>query len=362
MRLLAGTAGQQYQRQQTPTPGKAESFPPRAGWHVAAWIIGQGLLIVIAVLILYVGVEQSESVISELLYRTDDLPYGFTIERIGDGKEHNLQALQTDLSSLVVPTSTQSPRPSSTTTSAAPTQTNVPANLPKLSQNLIVRPVLDSNFADPSLIHVNGTFYSFATSNGTYHAQCAYSTNLLNWTWGGFDALPKVGQWVASADEDRVAAHRVWAPDCHQLPNDKGFVLWISAVAKEDRTKHCIGAAISPNVTGPYVAVNTSLSCPLSQGGAIDPSAFRDPDDGREWVVYKVDGNAVALRNSRRALSTPIMLQEVSQEDGYTRVGRAIQIFDRENSDDHLVENPNIHKANGKYYLLLSSGNFANGE
>lgn len=79
------------------------------------------------------------------------------------------------------------------------------------------------------------------------------------------------------------------------------------------------------------------------------------------FVVYKVDGNAMALRNKRGALSTPIMLQEVSIANGYERIGAPIQIFDRQNSDGHLVEGPCLRKfpQSNMYTLLLSSGNFA---
>ena len=34
--------------------------------------------------------------------------------------------------------------------------------------------------------------------------------------------------------------------------------------------KHCIGAAISPNVTGPYTPTDSPIACPLDAGGAID--------------------------------------------------------------------------------------------
>lgn len=33
--------------------------------------------------------------------------------------------------------------------------------------------------------------------------------------------------------------------------------------------------------------------CPQSQGGAIDPAGYTDTQ-GRRWVTYKVDGNAVS--------------------------------------------------------------------
>lgn len=110
---------------------------------------------------------------------------------------------------------------------------------------------------------------------------------------------------------------------------------------------------------GPYTPYDSSFACPLDKGGAIDASGFVDIS-GRVYALYKLDGNAIGLKDAQGKLSTPILLQEVSPEDGVTPIGAAKQIFDREESDGHLVEGPSLIYSTqvGKYILLLSSGHY----
>jgi len=61
-----------------------------------------------------------------------------------------------------------------------------------------------------------------------------------------------------------------WAPDVNQLDDGK-FVMYYSAtaMASPGGAHHCVGAATSDTILGPYVPLNDSLVCPLAQGGAI---------------------------------------------------------------------------------------------
>lgn len=71
-------------------------------------------------------------------------------------------------------------------------------------------PVIDSNFADPSAIHVDGIWYAFATNNhfqegpDGQNIQVATSTNFVDWKVTGNDALPAIGAWAFQK--------AVWAP------------------------------------------------------------------------------------------------------------------------------------------------------
>ena len=52
------------------------------------------------------------------------------------------------------------------------------------------------------------------------------------------------------------------------------------------------------------------------------------------------------------------MLQEVGA-DGVTKVGAAVQILDRDDSDGPLIEAPSLHRSNeGIYFLFFSSNCF----
>ena len=63
-------------------------------------------------------------------------------------------------------------------------------------------PELTTNFPDPCIIVVNGTYYSFATGSAAANIPIAYSTDFINWQLvldddgSEVDALPVVGNWV----------------------------------------------------------------------------------------------------------------------------------------------------------------------
>lgn len=79
----------------------------------------------------------------------------------------------------------------------------------------VVGPLISSNFADPAIIHVDGTSYAFATNNrgvGTDLVRVQVATSTDNQTWTlleHHDALPQVGAWETGV--------RVWAPDVVRL-------------------------------------------------------------------------------------------------------------------------------------------------
>ncbi|PYH88301.1 glycosyl hydrolase family 43 protein [Aspergillus ellipticus CBS 707.79] len=214
------------------------------------------------------------------------------------------------------------------------------------------------NFPDPGLIHVNGTWYSYATNAAiddpiVPHVPVAISSNFTAWTLQqGYDAMPTVGGWEMNVNH--------YAPDVIQRDDGK-YVLYYSGELKSWRRHHCVGAAVSNDTSplGPYIPRNESLACPRSQGGAIDPSPFRDVD-GKFYVVYKVDGNSIGhggdCNNGKKPIvPTPIMLQEL-ENDGVTPTGDPVQILTNEKVDGPLVEAPDIIRSeDGVYYLFFSS-------
>ena len=144
------------------------------------------------------------------------------------------------------------------------------------------------------------------------------------------------------------------------IQNDGKYVLYYSGEAKKKVRHHCVGVAVSESTdpTGPYIPRENPLSCRLDQGGSIDPAGFLDAD-GSRYVVFKVDGNSVGHGGDcnngvEPIVPTPILLQKV-QEDGFTPVGDAVQILDRDDSDGPLVEAPNLIRKGDTYYLFYST-------
>lgn len=80
-------------------------------------------------------------------------------------------------------------------------------------------PELTTNFPDPCIITVNGTYYSFATGSGTANIPMAMSTDFVNWVLvteedgSERDTLPIVPEWV------NMTSPNTWAPvsTCHDL-------------------------------------------------------------------------------------------------------------------------------------------------
>ncbi|KAI9740204.1 MAG: hypothetical protein M1834_004782 [Cirrosporium novae-zelandiae] len=216
-----------------------------------------------------------------------------------------------------------------------------------------ILPVIDENFPDPAIIQVNDSWYAFSTNNDNLHIPFATSTDFGNWNLTEIDALPTLPKWAMNKG--------IWAPDVVQL-DDGSFVMYYCANMYSNPRKHCVGAAMSLNIQGPYIPREDVFACPLDQGGAIDPAGFQDTD-GQRYVVYKVDGNSnghggVCGNTVPPIQPTPIMLQAV-EADGITPQGDPVEILDRIDADGPLIEAPDLIKtSDGKYVLSYSSNCF----
>ncbi|KAK5083251.1 hypothetical protein LTR70_007967 [Exophiala xenobiotica] len=224
-----------------------------------------------------------------------------------------------------------------------------------------IQPVLSVDFADPSIIEVNGNWFAFATSGNGHNIQVAVSPGFTNHEWrlmNETDVLPDPGRWA-------INDQRVWAPDVIQT-EDGRWVMYYAAPALNDSSKHCVGAATSTSIVGPYSPSDEPLACPLEEGGAIDAAGFLDPKSGNLYVVYKIDGNTMNAGGGPcngnpgpdgYLHPTPIMLQQVSKADGISKIGDPIQILDRSDADGPLVEAPSLFYNNefSLYFLTFSS-------
>jgi beta-xylosidase len=211
---------------------------------------------------------------------------------------------------------------------------------------------LDTDFPDPGFVQADdGTWYAFGTNGNNRTVQVAKSADFKTWTLLDKEALPTLAGWETQIDH--------WAPDVVRR-NDGKYVLYYSGEAQQMLRHHCIGTAVSESTdpSGPYIPNPTPLSCRLDQGGSIDASGFLDKD-GSRYVVFKVDGNSIGnggdCNNGIAPLKpTPILLQKVDT-DGFTPVGDAVQILDRDDSDGPLVEAPNLILHGDTYFLFYST-------
>ncbi|OTA99899.1 glycoside hydrolase family 43 protein [Hypoxylon sp. CI-4A] len=215
-------------------------------------------------------------------------------------------------------------------------------------------PAFPQDFADPSVTQdEDGTWYAFGTTGNGKQIQVARSEGIYgNWSLlDEVDAMPEVASWSTGTN--------TWAPDVHLLSDGK-YVMYFAGEVANNTKFHCIGVAVSDEVTGPYVPEDEPFACNTNTGGAIDPSGFED-DGGTRYVVYKVDGNSIGHGGScgntvEPIVPTPIMLQEV-KKNGVTKVGDPVEILDRTDDDGPYVEAPSLLRTdNGLYILFFSSG------
>ncbi len=160
---------------------------------------------------------------------------------------------------------------------------------------------------------------------------------------------------------------------------DGRWILYYSALARNHTRKHCVGAAISDNIEGPYLPFDDAIVCDFEGGGVIDPAYFHDPMTNTSYLVYKQDGNAIgvggACDNGNWPNSpTPLMAVELDVASLTRLVSTPFVLLDNIRSDGANIESPvvwyydyrpadlsNITQENSilSYHLSYNSGCFA---
>lgn len=218
-------------------------------------------------------------------------------------------------------------------------------------------PVINSNFADPAVMRVDGVYHAYATNSGGKNIQHETSTDLVHWTPQP-DAAPTLGAWVGACSFAPGGAtdHCVWAPDVSPVPG--GYAMYYTARDKL-APRQCIGMSFATTPNGPFVPVGTDpLVCPDGQrgttdlGGAIDPSTY--VENGQRYLLWKADGNCCNLPAS-------IYIQPLSA-DGRTLTGPPTRLISNDQPfEGRVVEAPTLVKHAGTYYLFYSANDFGGG-
>ena len=254
---------------------------------------------------------------------------------------------------LVIPPRQSSTHEPSQLATFANTESNGDANGPRYKN-----PVIDSNFPDPGVMKAEGKFYIFGT-NFFKNVLARRSNDLITWEELP-DALPRLPSWVIDTPGEMK---HVWAPEAIQLGPGR-FALYYTAVhhrkephAGGEYGLHCIDVAFSSTPEGPYEPrqSNEPLLCQREEGGAIDPSPFRDKNSDL-YLLWKNDGNA-------KGQTTHLYINRLS-DNGESLVGTTKSILT--NTDlataginTHVIEAPFLHFNDGHYFLFFSYGNFA---
>ncbi|MDQ2720208.1 MAG: family 43 glycosylhydrolase [Bacteroidota bacterium] len=209
-------------------------------------------------------------------------------------------------------------------------------------ENIHHNPVLNIDFADPTVININGTYYAYATQskhNGKMiNIQVATSKDLFNWNYEG-DALPQKPVWASHTQS-------FWAPDVLYDSATSQYVMFYCAKNDNKNFDKCIGVAFAKKPTGPFI----DKGSPLIEGKTftdIDPMAMTDPQTGKKLLYW---GSGFK----------PIRVRELNDNwKGFKEgsVEKPLVFPGKENSYSKLIEGAWVDYYDGKYYLYYSGDN-----
>lgn len=198
-------------------------------------------------------------------------------------------------------------------------------------------PVFRTDFPDPFVLRVGGTYYAYATNTALENVQTLRSSDLVHWRRGK-DAMPELAPWTLRG--------RTWAPEVVRLSSHR-YVLYYTA-RSFDLDAQCVGRAASSSPAGPFRDRSTKpLVCQKAEGGSIDASPFRDPS-GRLYLLWKNDGNCCGKK-------TYLYAQRLSSL-GLSLVGKRVRLVKNDAAwEGTTVEAPTMWKQGGKYFLFFSA-------
>ena len=205
-------------------------------------------------------------------------------------------------------------------------------------------PVYADNFPDAHIVQHNGEFIAYSTNSGI-NLPMLTSRNLVNWTpvvqpadpRQRLDGMPVLAPWVKEG--------RTWAPEVMQV-GGKWLLYYRAHHGK--RKVQCVGVAVADNPKGPFRdSAAEPLVCQYGEGGTIDANPFRDAD-GRLYLYYKSDGNAVG--------KTSFIWGQRLSPDGMKVVGQPVALVkDDQPWEYKLVEAPAMVRAPTGYQMFYSA-------
>ena len=210
-----------------------------------------------------------------------------------------------------------------------------------------VNPVLNADFADPTVIRVDGQYYAYATQTERdgrmLNIQVARSADLVNWIHAG-DALPAKPSWASKTQD-------FWAP--HVQYADGRYFLYYSAkpdaALSDDKRGLCLAVATAARPEGPFVDMGRPFLCGAGFVN-IDPMTFDDPATGKRLLYW---GSGFQ----------PIKVQELGPDRmSFAPGSKPVDLIPAVKSDDpaeyqRLVEGAWVIRRDGYYYLFFSGDN-----
>jgi arabinan endo-1,5-alpha-L-arabinosidase len=215
----------------------------------------------------------------------------------------------------------------------------------KNSSFLFINPVLNQDFADPTVIKAPDSFYyAYGTNTGNndgsmINIQVARSKNLVQWELLG-DALPQRPGW---ADKD------FWAPHVIYDSGLKKYFLYYSGESIGDSMGKCLGVAVSSSPSGPFIDKGNPLVCGETFVN-IDPMAFDDPVTGKKLLYWGSAFKPIKVRE--------LADDRISFKTGSTPSDVVFPVINKDPSNyQKLIEGAWVDYDNGYYYMYFSGDN-----
>ncbi|KAJ3437496.1 endo-arabinase [Anaeramoeba flamelloides] len=155
-----------------------------------------------------------------------------------------------------------------------------------------------------------------------------------------------------------------WAPENYHTQGDHN-VIFVSV--DQGGGLHRTGYVWSQSGVGPKMWNKYSpnyMELSKTAGGEIDSTIFKDPSDGKIYIIWKSDDNRVG------SLYTRIWAQQI-EFDGFSvkalsdpkviMDSKGLWWIDSWVEGGTLVEGPEMVKLNGYYYLFFAAGKFCTG-
>jgi arabinan endo-1,5-alpha-L-arabinosidase len=210
---------------------------------------------------------------------------------------------------------------------------------------LFINPVLNQDFADPTVIKAaDGFYYAFATNTGSkdggmINIQVARSKNLVQWELLG-DALPQRPTW---ANKD------FWAPHVIYDSVLKKYFLYYSGESINDTIGKCLGIAVSSSPAGPFVDKGDPLICGETFVN-IDPMAFDDPVSGKKLLYWGSAFKPIKVRE--------LAADRMNFKPGSMTTDLVFPVINKDPANyQRLIEGAWVDYNNGYYYLYFSGDN-----
>jgi beta-xylosidase len=148
-------------------------------------------------------------------------------------------------------------------------------------------PIIPGLYADPNIAVFGGTYYLYATTDGTpgWGGNTFYvwkSTDLVNWTRSTTPILTLDG----ANGNVPWASGNAWAPTI--IERDGKYYFYFSG-HNASLNRKTIGVAVADSPDGPFTAQPKAMILndeAVRTGQAIDPAAFTDPETGKYYLFW----------------------------------------------------------------------------